>query len=52
MTIPAGVREAGFIPDGVMEDGTPVTISIPKGQQSASVSKTKQTLPTKNSMKI
>ena len=35
MTIPAGGREAGFIPDGVMEDGSPVTISIPQGQQSA-----------------
>ena len=28
-TIPAGGREAGFVPDGVMEDGTPVTVSIP-----------------------
>ena len=35
MTIPVGGREAGFIPDGVMEDGSPVTISIPQGQQSA-----------------
>ena len=35
MTIPAGGREAGFVPNGVMEDGSPVTISIPQGQQSA-----------------
>ena len=35
MTIPAGGREAGFVPDGVMEDGSPVTISIPQGQQSS-----------------
>ena len=27
MTVPAGGREAGFVPDGVMEDGSPVTIS-------------------------
>ena len=27
-TIPAGGREAGFVPDGVMEDGTPVTVTF------------------------
>ena len=32
-TIPAGGREAGFVPDGVMEDGTPVTVSIPQARQ-------------------
>ena len=32
-TIPAGGREAGFVPDGVMEDGTPVTVSIPQSRQ-------------------
>ena len=35
MTIPSGGREAGFVPSGVMEDGSPVTISIPHGAQSA-----------------
>ncbi|MDA7717175.1 SusC/RagA family TonB-linked outer membrane protein [Flavobacteriaceae bacterium] len=28
-TVPAGGREAGFTPDGVMEDGTVITTSIP-----------------------
>ncbi len=32
-TIPAGGREGGFVPDGVMEDGTPVTVSIPQSRQ-------------------
>ena len=32
-TIPAGGREAGFIPNGVMEDGSTVTTSIPQAQQ-------------------
>ena len=32
-TIPAGGREAGFVPDGVMEDGSPVTVSIPQARQ-------------------
>jgi TonB-linked SusC/RagA family outer membrane protein len=32
-TIPAGGREAGFIPEGVMEDGSTVTTSIPQAQQ-------------------
>ena len=32
-TIPAGGREAGFVPNGVMEDGSTVTTSIPQAQQ-------------------
>jgi TonB-linked SusC/RagA family outer membrane protein len=32
-TIPAGGREAGFIPEGVMEDGSTITTSIPQAQQ-------------------
>jgi hypothetical protein len=28
-TVPAGGREAGFTPDGVMEDGTVITTNIP-----------------------
>ena len=33
MTVPAGGREAGFVPDGVLEDGTPVTQSLDYTQQ-------------------
>ena len=33
MTVPAGGREAGFIPDGVLEDGTPITQSLDMTQQ-------------------
>ena len=33
MTVPAGGREAGFVPDGVLEDGTPVTQSLDMTQQ-------------------
>ena len=29
ITVPAGGREAGFTPDGVMEDGTVISTSIP-----------------------
>jgi hypothetical protein len=32
-TVPAGGREAGFTPDGVMEDGSAITTSIPQAQQ-------------------
>ena len=32
-TIPAGGREAGFVPNGVMEDGSTITTSIPQAQQ-------------------
>ena len=32
-TVPAGGREAGFTPDGVMEDGTVITTSIPMSKQ-------------------
>ena len=32
-TIPAGGREAGFVPEGVMEDGSTITTSIPQAQQ-------------------
>ncbi len=32
-TVPAGGREAGFIPSGVMEDGSTITTSIPQAQQ-------------------
>ena len=32
-TVPAGGREAGFTPDGVMEDGSSITTSIPQSQQ-------------------
>ena len=32
-TVPAGGREAGFVPTGVMEDGSTVTTSIPAAQQ-------------------
>ena len=32
-TVPAGGREAGFTPSGVMEDGSSITTSIPQAQQ-------------------
>ena len=32
-TVPAGGREAGFTPIGVMEDGSSITTSIPQSQQ-------------------
>jgi len=32
-TIPAGGREGGFVPNGVMEDGSTITTSIPQAQQ-------------------
>ena len=32
-TVPAGGREAGFVPTGVMEDGSVITTSIPQAQQ-------------------
>jgi TonB-linked SusC/RagA family outer membrane protein len=32
-TVPAGGREAGFTPNGVMEDGSAITTSIPQAQQ-------------------
>jgi hypothetical protein len=32
-TVPAGGREAGFTPTGVMEDGSAITTSIPAAQQ-------------------
>ena len=32
-TVPAGGREAGFVPKGVMEDGSTITTSIPQAQQ-------------------
>ncbi len=32
-TVPAGGREAGFTPTGVMEDGSSITTSIPHSQQ-------------------
>jgi hypothetical protein len=32
-TVPAGGREAGFIPKGVMGDGSTITTSIPTAQQ-------------------
>ncbi|MBT5771624.1 MAG: SusC/RagA family TonB-linked outer membrane protein [Flavobacteriaceae bacterium] len=32
-TVPAGGREAGWVPTGVMEDGSKVTTSIPTNQQ-------------------
>ena len=32
-TVPAGGREAGFTPTGVMEDGSSITTSIPAAQQ-------------------
>jgi TonB-linked SusC/RagA family outer membrane protein len=32
-TVPAGGREAGWTPDGVMEDGSAITTSIPQAQQ-------------------
>ena len=31
--MPAGGREAGWVPTGVMEDGSKVTTSIPTNQQ-------------------
>ena len=33
MTVPSGGREAGFVPNGVLEDGTPVTQSLDYTQQ-------------------
>ena len=33
MTVPSGGREAGFVPQGVMEDGTPVTQSLSVQEQ-------------------
>ena len=33
MTVPAGGRESGFVPDGVLEDGTPITQSLDYTQQ-------------------
>ena len=33
MTVPSGGREAGFVPSGVMEDGTPVSQSLTYEQQ-------------------
>ena len=33
MTIPAGGREAGFVPSGVMEDGSKITTSLSVAQQ-------------------
>ena len=33
MTVPAGGREAGFTPDGVMEDGSAVSQSLTVAQQ-------------------
>ena len=33
ITVPAGGREAGFTPDGVMEDGTVISTSIPHSQE-------------------
>ena len=33
MTVPAGGRDAGFIPDGVMEDGSAISTSLNIGQQ-------------------
>ncbi len=35
MTIPAGGREAGFVPDGVLEDGTRITQSLSQVEQQA-----------------
>ena len=32
-TVPAGGREAGWVPTGVMEDGSTITTSIPAAQQ-------------------
>jgi len=32
-TVPAGGREAGFVPTGVMEDGSTISTSIPASQQ-------------------
>ena len=33
MTVPAGGRESGFVPNGVLEDGTPITQSLDYEQQ-------------------
>ena len=33
MTVPAGGRESGFVPNGVLEDGTPITQSLDYSQQ-------------------
>ena len=33
ITVPAGGREAGFVPTGVMADGSTITTSIPAAQQ-------------------
>ena len=33
MTVPAGGREAGLVPDGVLEDGSVITQSISQAQQ-------------------
>ena len=35
MTVPAGGREAGLVPDGVLEDGSVITQSIGQAQQGA-----------------
>jgi hypothetical protein len=35
MTVPAGGREAGLVPDGVLEDGSVITQSISQAQQGA-----------------
>jgi hypothetical protein len=33
MTVPAGGRESGFVPDGVMEDGSAISASLNTTQQ-------------------
>ena len=33
MTVPAGGRESGFVPDGVMEDGSAISASLNTAQQ-------------------
>ena len=35
MTVPAGGREAGMVPDGVLEDGSVITTSLDMAQQQA-----------------
>ena len=35
MTVPAGGREAGMVPDGVLEDGSVITTSLDYAQQQA-----------------